>query len=395
MTGQEHLLTRLPDSASVCLPEKHSSLRFPAAAEIQASSPETAAGQCASREVWEPPEAAWHRVEGIPNFIAASPVLRQVLSRIIRAGASHSPVLITGESGTGKELLARFVHLHSERRHQRLVVFNCVGLVREMAESQLFGHRRGSFTGAISDYPGLIRGAEGGTLFLDEIGELGLEHQPRLLRFLQEGEVLPLGATEPVRASVRLIAATNRHPEAEVEAGRFRADLYYRLNAIRIHLPPLRERREEIPWLIAHYLDYYCRQSGRRRLTLSREAVNRLMAYGWPGNVRELCYEIERLVLFADDGEIIRPGHLSPAITQAAESHAATPEPLIDDALTLAENLNRMEKRMIERTLARHSGNLSQTARALGMTRTGLRKAIARLITSPARQAQAVCTGGD
>ncbi len=331
--------------------------------------------------LWAPPDLTPYKVTGVQHFLAASDSLRELLSRIVRAGASHSPVLITGETGTGKELLARYVHQTSARRAQKLIVFNCAGLVREIAESQLFGHRRGSFTGAISDQLGLIRAADGGTLFLDEIGELNAELQPKLLRFLQEGEVLPLGATEPVKVSVRLIAATNRHPEAEMQAGQFRADLYYRLNVIRLHLPPLRERREEIPLMIAYYLENYCQQLERNAVQLSCEAVNRLVNYAWPGNVRELCHEVERLVLFAETGAVIESSDLSPAVQQPiiAESRDFLTELMMTDDLTMAETRARLERRLIERALSRHEGNLSRAARSLGMTRTGLRKSIARL----------------
>lgn len=199
------------------------------------------------RDRWTPHPVGAHCVVGLPHFIAATATMRELIDRVNKAAGSVSPALITGETGTGKELLAQYVHQRSPRGDRPLIVFNCAELMKEMAESQLFGHRRGSFTGAMHDYPGIIRLAESGTLFLDEIGELSLELQPKLLRFIQEGEALPLGATRALKLDVRLIAATNCNLEAAVAAGRFRADLYHRLNVIRLHLPALRERRNPAP----------------------------------------------------------------------------------------------------------------------------------------------------
>jgi transcriptional regulator with GAF, ATPase, and Fis domain len=319
------------------------------------------------------------RVAEMPYFVTASPAMCELLSRARKASASRSPVLITGETGTGKELLARYLHLTGARGDRDLTVFNCAELMPEMAESQLFGHRRGSFTGAVNDFLGLIRAADGGTLLLDEIGEVAPALQPKLLRFLQEGEVLPLGHTRAVKVDVRLIAATNCDLEAAVRAGRFRADLYHRLNVIRLHLAPLRERRDEIAPLIAHYTEVYARRTGKRRVRLSRETVERLHAYDWPGNVRELCHELERLVLFADEGEVIAPRQLSPHILDYSRPAAERVRLHVSEGVTLAEAVAELERQMIARALERHGGNITHAARTLRMTRTGLRKAIARL----------------
>ncbi|MGE0131022.1 MAG: sigma 54-interacting transcriptional regulator, partial [Blastocatellales bacterium] len=258
-----------------------------------------------SGHVWPPRQFEVCKLEGLPDLIICSESIKKALEKIARMGGSDAPVLITGETGTGKELFARAVHLMSARHHQPFIPFNCAAISRELAESHLFGHRRGSFTGALTDNQGVIRAAEGGTLFLDEIGEMSPELQPKLLRFLQEGEIHPVGEARPIKAKVRVVAATNRDLAAEVATGRFRADLFYRLDILNIHLPPLRSDRERIKPLIAYYFDLYLRQAGRHELQFSAGAVEALYRYDWPGNVRELSSEMQRLVLYAADGEVI------------------------------------------------------------------------------------------
>jgi transcriptional regulator with GAF, ATPase, and Fis domain len=321
-------------------------------------------------------------IEGLPNFIVASPAMLELFNRIHAIANSHAPVLITGETGTGKELLARAVHAASRRSDQKFNPFNCTTLVRETAESQIFGHKRGSFTGALHDHPGIIRAADGGTLFLDEIGELGLELQPKLLRFLQEGEVHPLGATGPVSVNTRVVAATNRDLEDEIRAGRFRRDLFHRLKVIQLHIPPLRERREEIPLLIEHYMNRFREELGKPDLQLSEETIELLMNFEWPGNVRELCHELQRLALYAEPGTIIEVDQLDPSIRMRRRTGLLLTPKInlsVEGDVTLAEAVSELERQLIARALSRHKGNLTRAARSLRLTNKGLRDKMRRL----------------
>jgi len=304
----------------------------------------------------------------------------ELMDLIETVGSSHVPVLITGESGTGKEMMARAVYELSDRYNREYVAFNCAAVSREMIESQLFGHQRGSFTGALNDFKGIIRAVDGGTLLLDEIGELDLSLQPKLLRFLQEGEVHPVGSARPVRADVRIIAATNRDLEDEVKAGRFRADLFERLHVIRLHIPPLRERREEIPLLVQHFLERFKTETGKMELCLSDQANQLLIDYNWPRNVRELANEVYRLVILAKNGEVVGAERLSQSIRRRENPPAPhLNQIIIDDSLSYTAAREQLEREMITRALKRSNGNITQTAAALGMDRTGLTKAIKRL----------------
>src|SRR5215475_1496033 len=250
----------------------------------------------------------------MPGFIVASAPMFDVIEKIYNIRTSDVTVLITGESGTGKELVARHIHGQSARARAIFLPFNCTATPKEIIDSQLFGHRRGAFTGATANYPGIIKAADGGTLFLDEIGDLLLEVQPKLMRFLQEGEIQPLGETKPVRVDVRIIAATNTDLERAVEDGRFREDLFHRLNIIRIHVPPLRERREEIPVLAAHLLEHFSARSGKQGIVFRQEAIDALIGYDWPGNVRQLRNEIERVVAYSYDAARVSVEDLSPEV---------------------------------------------------------------------------------
>ncbi|HEX4949476.1 MAG TPA: sigma 54-interacting transcriptional regulator, partial [Blastocatellia bacterium] len=250
------------------------------------------------------------------GFVFASPPMRALLADIHKIRSSRVTALITGESGTGKEVVARTIHNLSDRRDKPFVAFNCTIAAPEVVNSQLFGHKKGSFTGAVSDTTGVIQSAHGGTLFLDEIGDLALEVQPKLLRFLQDGEVHRLGDTVPTKVDVRVVAATNADLEAMVAEGKFREDLYYRLNIIRLHLPPLRERREEIPLLLEHFLKLYSQQSHKEGITISPHTMDLLMVYDWPGNVRQLTNEMQRLVAYKDSGDVITERDLSAQIYQ-------------------------------------------------------------------------------
>ena len=249
--------------------------------------------------------------------------LHELLSFARRIARTSVSVLITGESGTGKEILARAIHGYSARTDKPFIPFNCTAVPREMLESQLFGYRRGAFTGADRDNPGLIRAAKGGTLFLDEIGELSLDLQPKLLRFLESGEISPLGES-PLTVDVRIVAATNRNLEQLVQEGRFREDLYYRLNVIRLTIPPLRERRDEIPALVHHFLQRAAAEFSKGRVRVAEETMEHLLLYAWPGNVRQLQNEIRRMIAMADVDTILKPGAVSHDIRRASDETCAT-----------------------------------------------------------------------
>ena len=315
----------------------------------------------------------------MPGFIHSSPAMTQLVEEVHKIRSSDVTVLVTGESGTGKELVARAIHAISSRRAKVFVPFNCTAVPKELSEGYLFGYRRGAFTGAVSDSAGVIRAAAGGTLFLDEVGDLPLDVQPKLLRFLQEGEIQPLGEQRPIKVDVRIIAATNTDLEEMVAQGRFREDLYYRLNVIRLRVPPLRERRSEIPTIVNYYINHYSAKFGRKDLHITPQAVDLLMVSDWPGNVRQLCNEIQRTVARAEDGAVITPEQLSPELKRtssptapSAASIASMPAPNLQTAGTLAEALGEVERRMIADALRRHNGNISRAARELGLTRRGL-----------------------
>ena len=254
----------------------------------------------------------------LPGMVFVSRAMAALARAVERIKDSDSTVLITGESGTGKELVARAIHHLSRRAHAQFIPFNCTAAPSELIESLLFGHRKGAFTGAHADHEGLIRAAEGGTLFLDEIGDLPLALQPKLLRFLQEGEVHTLGERTPRKVNVRVVAATHKDLERAVREDRFREDLYYRVAALTLHVPPLRERPEDTGALISHFLTHFARRNDRAVAGITAEAIQALQHYSWPGNVRELAAEIERLVLYTDEGAIIDSKQISPRIQQAA-----------------------------------------------------------------------------
>jgi transcriptional regulator with PAS, ATPase and Fis domain len=286
-------------------------------------------------DVW-PPSLA--RLDALPPFIVASPAMRDLFAKIERASEVAATALITGETGIGKELIARAIHALSPRNARPFIAFNCGEASRELFESRFFGHHRGSFTGAVADHKGIIREAEGGALLLDEIGELSPELQPKLLRFLQESEILPIGASRPIKADVLVIAATNRDLEAEVRAGHFREDLFARLNRLRLRVPPLRERREDIPPLVEHFLERYQQEYGRHGLRLSDEAWGLLLAYDWPGNVRGLASEVMRLVTWAANGEVIGADRLSPEIRAGACSQPAPATAIVEGRIVIDLN---------------------------------------------------------
>jgi transcriptional regulator with GAF, ATPase, and Fis domain len=315
----------------------------------------------------------------LPGMVFVSRAMTALANSVERVKDSDSTVLITGESGTGKELIARAIHRLSRRSQAAFIPFNCTAAPADLIESLLFGHRKGAFTGAHADHEGLVRAAEGGTLFLDEIGDLPLGLQPKLLRFLQEGEVHTLGERAPRRVNVRVLAATHKDLYKMVQEGTFREDLYYRVNALMVNVPPLRERPEDIAALISHYLSHYARRNDRAVAGITQEAIGELQRYSWPGNVRELAAEIERLVLYTDEGSYIGVGNISPRIraasaqTPAGEESAPTPAHL--------ENmLEDYERRVITETLRRNNYNVARSAADLGLgSRQTLYKKLKRL----------------
>jgi DNA-binding NtrC family response regulator/tetratricopeptide (TPR) repeat protein len=316
----------------------------------------------------------------LPGFICASAAMHRVAEQIQRLQGHDLTVLITGESGTGKDLVARAIHVGSPRRAAMFLPYNCTTTTRELADSQLFGHRRGSFTGAVSDQQGLIRSAVGGTLFLDEIGDLPLDVQPKLLRFLEQGEIMPVGESRPQAVNVRVLAATNADLEQRVAEGKFREDLYYRLSVIRIQVPALRERREEIPHLSTYFLREACDRLGKPDVHLGQATLDLFARYWWPGNIRQLKNEIQRAVAMSAPGGTIVPEHLS------ADLAAPEPAPSAPGAggrhtrpRNLAAAIEDVERELITAALDRTSGNISETARVLGLTRRGLYLKLRRL----------------
>ena len=319
----------------------------------------------------------------LPGFLCASPAMMRVVEQIQRLQGNELTVLITGESGTGKELVARAIHVGSLRSSAVFLPYNCTTTTRDLADSQLFGHRRGSFTGAVNDQLGLVRTATGGTLFLDEIGDLPLDVQPKLLRFLEQGEIMPIGETRPQPVDVRVIAATNADLEQRVAEGKFREDLYYRLAVIRILIPPLRDRREEIPHLTSLFMREVSERLGKPDVFLMPDTLELLAQHWWPGNVRQLRNEIQRLVALSRPGQGIGPEHLSPEITSAAiRQHAPGQGPGAAARLpgtSLAAAVDGLEREIIEATLHQSGGNISEAARVLGLTRRGLYLKLRRL----------------
>jgi Nif-specific regulatory protein len=300
--------------------------------------------------------------------------MRRIVEQVHALRDSHVTVLITGEPGTGKELIASAIHTLSRRVSGPFVPFNCAAVASELIESQLFGHRRGAFTGAHQDHLGIIREASEGTLFLDEIGELSIIAQPKLLRFLESGEIQPVGEKVPRTVNVRVLAATNRHLLELIAEGRFRADLYDRLHVLELRLPPLRDRREEIPLLAAHFLERHCEGESKERLRLSSKAMELLTAYDWPGNVRQLSNEIKRAVALTPSGNEITPTRLSPEIARQQPRRRPT----------LDESRVELDRRLLLDALARHQGNKSRVAKELGLSRPGLRKLLERYdLTKP------------
>jgi two-component system response regulator HydG len=301
------------------------------------------------------------------EIVGQSAPLRRVLDIATQAAPSSATVLVLGESGTGKELIARYIHGKSARATGPFVAVNCAAIPESILEAELFGHERGAFTGAVARREGRFAKARGGTLFLDEIGELSPSVQVKILRVLQEGEYEPVGGNT-VKADVRIVAATNKDLGAEVEAGRFREDLYYRLNVIAVTAPPLRARREDIPLLVDHFLGIYCKKNHRARLVVPRDVLDKLSEYSWPGNVRELENVIERAAVLCRS-DTLRLEDLPDAVAQAS---APPPSAL---SFAIGTTLEEIEHRLIRETLKSTNGDKSLAAQLLGIsTRTIYRK---------------------
>jgi Nif-specific regulatory protein len=312
---------------------------------------------------------------GEQRIVGESRAMNELFRQLDKVVDTRVSVLIQGETGTGKELIASALHYRSRRRDKLFVAQNCAAFPENLLESELFGHRRGAFTGANEDKKGLFEIADGGTLFLDEIGEMALALQAKLLRALQEGEIRPLGATGTRQVDVRIVTATNRELEREVEAGRFREDLYYRLKVFPVRVPPLRERRDDVRLLSAHFLQRYVTEFGKPVTGLSDEAVALLAAYDWPGNVRELENEIQRLVIQAEPNEEIGADLISTKIRNI-EGIVLQPEMAKG---SLKEMVEHVERQILLEALREHGNNKTQAAKTLGITREGLHKKLKQL----------------
>ena len=327
------------------------------------------------------------RSPGRFGMIGKSQALEEVFVTIEKVAASPSTVLITGESGTGKELISSALHHNSPRHDKPFIKINCAAIPRELIESELFGYEKGAFTGAVSSKPGRFELADGGTLFLDEIGEIPLEMQVKLLRALQESEFERVGGVTTTRVDVRLVAATNKDLLSDVKAGGFREDLYYRLNVVPINLPPLRERTEDIPLLVEHFLEKYNERLHKAVEALSDEAMDRLMKYGWPGNIRELENVLERGVLFAE-GAVITVDELPRPLRQDDEVERRTSGTGSSDLPTIPvgplkeivrAHTETVEKDLIRRALEETGGNVTKAARRLEISRKSLQNKMKEL----------------
>jgi transcriptional regulator with GAF, ATPase, and Fis domain len=308
--------------------------------------------------------------KGEQEIVGSSPAMRALFDQLGKVVDTRVTVLIEGETGVGKELIAAAVHYRSRRRTMLFVSQNCAAMPENLLESELFGHRKGSFTGAHEDKKGLFEIADGGTLFLDEVTEMPLSLQSKLLRVLQEGEIRAIGATQEKRVNVRIVAATNRHLEKEVTEGRFREDLYYRLKVFPIRVPPLRERREDIPLLAEHFLKRYSTELAKPAAGYSQQTMELLQAYDWPGNVREVQNEVQRLVIQIDPGGFVTPDLLSPRIRQIE----GVVERVRPSKGTLKEMMDQLERWLLIEALREHDNNKTAAAKSLGITREGLHK---------------------
>lgn len=312
------------------------------------------------------------------EMIGTSPVICQLKEQIAMAAPSSSWILITGENGTGKELVARAIHNQSQRRDKPFVEVNCAAIPEDLIESELFGHEKGAFTGATSLRKGKFDQANEGTLFLDEIGDMSLKTQAKVLRILQERKFERVGGNRTIEVDVRVVAATNKDLEEEITAGRFREDLFYRLNVIPFHVPPLRERQADIPMLADHFLAFFCSKESRERKALSPDAMNALSRYSWPGNVRELKNVIERLAIMTP-ARVIEAHHLPGTITGVQDAVPGRLSPsggLTDEGLSYREAREVFEKEFLLQKLLENDWNISRTAEAIDIERSNLHRKI-------------------
>jgi two-component system nitrogen regulation response regulator NtrX len=317
------------------------------------------------------------------TMVGESYLMAQLREQVAMAAPTNGRVLIYGENGTGKELVARSIHAMSRRRHGPFVEVNCAAIPEELIESELFGHVKGSFTGAVSDRRGKFELADGGTLFLDEIGDMSLKTQAKVLRVLQEQTVERVGGSASLRVDVRVLAATNKELPAEIRAGRFREDLYFRLNVIPIFVPPLRDRDQDIPLLASHFMAELAREYGRRAKRFDAGAMAGLLAYNWPGNVRELRNVIERLMIMVP-GDVITAPDLA-FLEGVPTDTAAPPSPPV---ATLHDAREQFERDYILRALASQNGNISRTAEVLGVERSNLYRKMRAFGIVPARKSE-------
>jgi Nif-specific regulatory protein len=308
------------------------------------------------------------------DIIGDSSAMKEIFRQLEKVIDTRATVCIEGETGTGKEVIASAIHYQGKRRDKLFVAQNCAAMPENLLESELFGHKKGAFTGADHDKKGLFEIADGGTLFLDEIGEMTLNLQAKLLRVLQEGEIRPVGGTQNKAIDVRIICATNRSLEKEVEKGTFRQDLYYRLRVFPIRLPPLRERREDIPLLVDHFLRKYTVEMNKPVAGVTPEALDQLSAYSWPGNIRELENEVQRCVIQCDPEGFITPDLLAPAVRKV-EGLLGRVAPKKG---TLKDMMEEVERWLLVEALRDHGGNKTKTAETLGITREGLHKKLAK-----------------
>ena len=319
------------------------------------------------------------------GFIAGdTEQMREILTMVTQVAVTPTTVLIRGESGTGKEMVARMIHSHSPMRGKPLITVNCTAFSASLIESELFGYKKGAFTGAVTDRTGLLELAHNGTIFLDEVGDMPIEMQAKLLRFLQSGEIRPVGDFKTRRVKVRIIAATNRNLEEAIESNQFRSDLFYRLNAFTIHTPPLRDRMEDIPILVSHFLKLANAKVKKSVEVISPEVWRIFHEYRWPGNVRELKNVIERAAVLAT-GECIEAAHLPLGLREAQPVNGAVPAAAVDEAL-LGEGLMALKTRMVNRVeyealcryLTAHGGNVSKAAEAAQVPRRTFQRLLAK-----------------
>ncbi len=314
-------------------------------------------------------------------MVGESPVMRHLREQVLLAAPTNGRVLVLGENGTGKELVARTLHAHSRRRTEPFVEVNCAAIPEELIESELFGHTKGAFTGAVADRRGRFEHAHGGTIFLDEIGDMSLKTQAKVLRALQEQVIHPVGGTASVRVDVRVVAATNKDLQEEIGAGRFREDLFFRLNVVPIFVPPLRDRADDVPRLAEHFMATLAAEYGRRVKRFAPEAMARLQRYGWPGNVRELHNVVERLLIMVHESIVTLQD-----VSFVGDAPMAQVAPPGAPTLALAEARDRFERDYILQVLAASQGNISRTADVLAVERSNLYKKMRAFGIAPSRR---------